>query len=178
LPLRSDEKAALEIKLAGSFRIGSSERGAIVSTAPGREIMGGALGLIIDARGRPIHFAGDASSRQEQVASWYNVYRAALQQAEQEGSDDFATTSGPSVPTRPSTGLISKGTALVRSASLARKKTEDDEPEKAPVAKKPARPAREPRLKTPTKEKEPKLPTKVPENTEKKNRSLGLGRKK
>lgn len=175
LPLRSDEKAALEIKLAGPFRIGSSERGAIVSTAPGREIMGGALGLIIDARGRPIHFAGDTNSRQEQVAGWYNVYRAALQQAEQEGSDDFATTSGPSLPTQPSTGLMSKGSALVRAVDLSRRKALAPAKEKAAVAEKSAQPAKKPETKAP---KEPKTAAKSQETGEKKSKGLSLGRKK
>ena len=111
LPLRADEKASLEIRLGNAFRVGSSERGAIVSTAPGKEISGGALGLIIDARGRPIHFAADPTARQEQVASWYNVYKAALQQAEEEGSDDFAATSGPSQPAAPTDSLVSASEA-------------------------------------------------------------------
>ncbi len=140
LPLRADERAGLEIKLAPQFRIGSSERGAIVSTAPGREITGGALGLIIDARGRPIHFAPDQPAREKQVADWYNVYRAALQQAEQEGSDDFATTSGPSVPAEPSGGLLSNGSALARLArgATARKKAPAPVAPKSPAVIKPA----------------------------------------
>ncbi|HEX2914023.1 MAG TPA: glutamate mutase L [Chloroflexia bacterium] len=111
LPLRSDEKASLEINLGSAFRIGNSERGAVVSTTPGREIVGGALGLIIDARGRPIKFASDPKARMEQVAGWYNVYRNALQQAEEEGSNDFATTSGPSQPQQPAAALVPNGSS-------------------------------------------------------------------
>ena len=107
LPLRADEKASLEIRLHGSFRVGSSERGAVVTTAPGKEIAGGALGLIIDARGRPIRFAADPTARQEQVAGWYDVYKTALAQAEEEGSDSFVTTSGPSQPVQPTDIVVS-----------------------------------------------------------------------
>ncbi len=111
LPLRADEKASLEIQLGNAFRVGSSERGAIVNTAPGKEISGGALGLIIDARGRPIKFAADPTARQEQVAGWYNVYKAAVQQAEEEGSHDFATASGPAQPVQPTGSLITASEA-------------------------------------------------------------------
>ncbi|MEI6045865.1 MAG: glutamate mutase L, partial [Chloroflexota bacterium] len=47
LPLRSDEKASLEIKPEGNFRIGRVARGSLVRTAAGQEMRGGALGLII-----------------------------------------------------------------------------------------------------------------------------------
>ncbi len=174
LPLRSDEKASLEIKLGGSFRIGSSERGAIVSTAPGREITGGALGLIIDARGRPIHFAPDATARQEQVAGWYNVYRAALQQAEQEGSDDFATTSGPSQPAQPAAGLLSNGSELAK-ASNGKKKTPSSAKEKPAPDIRPAKPERE-KSKVAV---APKAPEAAREKeTRSKGRGISLGRKK
>jgi hypothetical protein len=106
LHLRADERATLEIQLESSFRIGSSRAGALVSTAEGTFISGGALGLIIDARGRPINFAADPAARMAQVADWYNVYREALKQAEQEGSDDFAPTSDPSEPSQPTSGLL------------------------------------------------------------------------
>ncbi|MEI6045532.1 MAG: hypothetical protein WCS37_14380, partial [Chloroflexota bacterium] len=43
-----------------------------------------ALGLIIDARGRPIKFATDLAQRRLQVQSWHEVYSLALQQAENE----------------------------------------------------------------------------------------------
>ncbi len=106
LNLRADERATLEIKLENSFKIGSSNAGAMVSTAEGTFISGGALGLIIDARGRPINFAADPVARIAQVADWYNVYREALKQAEQEGLDYFAPTSNPSQPSQPPTGLF------------------------------------------------------------------------
>ncbi len=109
LPLRADERASLEIRLGGAFRLGRSERGAIVSTAPGKEITGGALGVIIDARGRPLRFAHEGPERIKQVADWYNVYREALKQAESDGSDDFASTSGPSAPSTP--GALVSGRA-------------------------------------------------------------------
>ncbi len=106
LNLRVDERATLEIQLENSFKIGGSNAGAMVSTAEGTFISGGALGLIIDARGRPINFAADPVARMAQVADWYNVYREALKQAEQEGSDDFGPTSDPSQPSQPPTGLF------------------------------------------------------------------------
>lgn len=142
LPLRPDERASLEIKLSNNFRIGGSDRGAVVSTAPGREITGGALGLIIDARGRPIYFADTPETRQQQVAAWYNVYREALRQAEEDGSDDFVTRSGPSQPAQPVTGLVAKGGLPFTAAptakparKLAAPKTKPAKAEPAPKAK-------------------------------------------
>ncbi len=105
LHLRADEQATLKIQLQSNFRIGSSKAGALVSTADGTYISGGALGVIIDARGRPIRFADGPETRIAQVTHWYNVYREALKQAEAEGSEDFAPASGPSQPGQPG-GLL------------------------------------------------------------------------
>ncbi len=108
LPLRSDEKATLEIKPEGNFRIGRAERGSVVRTA-GQEMRGGALGLIIDARGRPIHFMSDLAQRRAQVQSWHDVYRTALQQSENEESLEFSgSLSNPSVG-QPMTELVTTG---------------------------------------------------------------------
>jgi hypothetical protein len=109
LNLRADEQATLEIQLENPFRIGGSHPGALVSTAEGTYISGGALGLIIDARGRPLNFASNQEDRIAQVADWYNVYREALKQAEHEGSEDFAPNSGPAQPSQPTTGLLPSG---------------------------------------------------------------------
>lgn len=116
LNLRAGEQAALDIQLGGGFRIGNSKAGARVSTAEGTTISGGVLGLIIDARGRPIKFADDPEARIAQVTGWYNVYRAALKQTEQDGSEDFAPVSGPSQPGAP--GGLTADTATGQPASL------------------------------------------------------------
>jgi hypothetical protein len=116
LHLRADEQATLEIQLQGGFKIGNSKAGARVSTAEGTFISGGALGLIIDARGRPIRFADDPEARIAQVTDWYNVYRAALKQADEEGTGDFAPASGPSQPGEPG-GLLANS-ATDQPASL------------------------------------------------------------
>jgi hypothetical protein len=116
LNLRADEQATLEIQLQGGFRIGSSKAGALVSTAEGTYISGGALGLIIDARGRPIKFAEDTEARLAQVTDWYNVYRQALKQAEADGTEDFAPASGPVPPGEP--GGLTANSAVDQPASL------------------------------------------------------------
>lgn len=60
------EKATLEIRPTRHFDIGLGQpgRGAIT------EVEGGLLGIIIDARGRPLRFPKDESQRQEQVQQW------------------------------------------------------------------------------------------------------------
>jgi hypothetical protein len=109
LPLRSDEKASLEIKPEGNFRIGRAERGSIVRTATGQEMRGGSLGLIIDARGRPIQFASDPAQRRAQVQSWHDVYRQAFLQAENEEIAEFNLDLGNPSVGQPMTELVTNG---------------------------------------------------------------------
>jgi len=132
LPLRSDEKASLEIKPEGGFRIGQAARNLVVRTSPGQEMRGGALGLIIDARGRPLRFADDLAQRREQVASWHNVHRLALQQSETEESiilsnsfanapTNFASDGGPNL--KPATdSKVAAGKPKSGGFKLGRKK--------------------------------------------------------
>ncbi len=98
LPLRSDERATLEIQPQGNFRVGKAARGQVVKTAAGQEMPGGSIGLIIDARGRPIHFAPDLAQRRLQVQQWHLAHRAALQQSETEESASLNQSATP--PTR------------------------------------------------------------------------------
>ena len=74
LSLHTDEQASLEIVPSRNFRIGQAEKGAIVRTEPGQEISGGSIGLIIDARGRPLNLASNPKVRQEQVFKWNRAY--------------------------------------------------------------------------------------------------------
>jgi len=101
LPLRSDEQATLEIQPARGFRIGNAAPGVPVSTQ--EFVSGGSVGIIIDARGRPIRFPAGANQRQETVARWFSAYRNALQQAENEGpaEQSFPTKEEKSLSVRP-----------------------------------------------------------------------------
>jgi hypothetical protein len=85
IPLRSDEMASLEIIPHKGFRIGSARAGEPVKTQAGAELRGGSVGIIIDARGRPVRYAVDPAARQEQMLRWYNTYRDVLLKAESEG---------------------------------------------------------------------------------------------
>jgi hypothetical protein len=109
LPLRSDEKASLEIKPEGNFHIGRAERGSLVRTAAGQEMRGGALGLIIDARGRPLQFAADPAQRRVQVQSWNEVYHQAFQDAENEEIAEFNMDLGNPSVGQPMTELVTSG---------------------------------------------------------------------
>lgn len=95
LPLRVDEQASLEIVPGKNFRIGNTERGTIVRTEPGQEVTGGMVGLIIDARGRPLKLASDPQTRRQEVLNWQKAYAEMLTMAENE-----AVTHVPP-PTRP-----------------------------------------------------------------------------
>lgn len=65
VPLAPGQKASLEVHTLG---------GAALSVAPGgvykAEVEGGVVGLIIDARGRPITLPTDAEKRKAQVQEW------------------------------------------------------------------------------------------------------------
>lgn len=84
LPLRADEQASLEIVPTNNFRIGSARRGAIVRTEPGQEVTGGLVGLIIDARGRPLKLATAPQARIQQLLNWQKAYAEMLTMAENE----------------------------------------------------------------------------------------------
>ncbi len=66
IELPPGQKATLEIRPARHFDIGIGQpgRGAVT------EVEGGALGVIIDARGRPLRLPGDGAKRQAWLRQW------------------------------------------------------------------------------------------------------------
>lgn len=66
IQLAAKEKATVEMRPARQFDIGLGQpgRGAIA------QVEGGLLGLIIDARGRPLKLSADDTERQEQLKRW------------------------------------------------------------------------------------------------------------
>lgn len=66
IALPPGEKAALEIRPSRQFDIGLGQPGRGVLA----EVEGGMLGLIIDARGRPLRLPKDEARRQEQLRQW------------------------------------------------------------------------------------------------------------
>lgn len=69
LPLPAGETASLEIRPGRHFDIGLGQpgRGAVA------QVEGGLLGVIIDARGRPLQLPGDTLERQQQLKDWFNA---------------------------------------------------------------------------------------------------------
>jgi hypothetical protein len=66
VPLPAGEQADLELRPARHFDVGLGTRG-----QPGiTRVEGGTLGIIIDARGRPLPFAEDPHRQQERVKHW------------------------------------------------------------------------------------------------------------
>ncbi len=76
VPLRPDQRAALNIKPSAGFRVGSGEPGKALKTEPGQEIKGGLVGLIVDARGRPFTLPEDRDLRQAQMRQWWAAFDA------------------------------------------------------------------------------------------------------
>ncbi|MBM3129003.1 MAG: hypothetical protein FJ009_10340 [Chloroflexi bacterium] len=66
VPLLPGQKAAIEIRPAGGVTLPQAKRGVFKA-----QIEGGALGLIIDARGRPITLPGDPEKRRTKIQQWY-----------------------------------------------------------------------------------------------------------
>lgn len=66
IPLPPGQKAVIEIRPGRHFDIGLGQpgRGAVT------EVEGGILGIIVDARGRPLRLPPDDARRQEQLALW------------------------------------------------------------------------------------------------------------
>ncbi|HUS15546.1 MAG TPA: glutamate mutase L, partial [Chloroflexia bacterium] len=76
IPLRPEQRASLRVKPGAAFRIGTDEPGKQVQTKPGEEIKGGLIGLIIDARGRPLVLPEDDATRIATLLEWGQALRA------------------------------------------------------------------------------------------------------
>lgn len=66
IPLAPGQKAALEVRPAGGVSLGQARRGVFKA-----EVEGGALGLLIDARGRPIALPPNAEKRRAKMQEWF-----------------------------------------------------------------------------------------------------------
>ncbi len=62
LPLRMGEKAMLELKPRRGISVGKTSKAV--------EVNGGIIGLIIDARGRPLNLPSDPEDCRQQVQQW------------------------------------------------------------------------------------------------------------
>lgn len=72
LPLRPGETASLTLRPERKFSIGGNPSGKAVSFGGERRVIGGAVGVVLDARGRSL--AGDGSpNRQQRVKQWLDV---------------------------------------------------------------------------------------------------------
>jgi hypothetical protein len=67
VPLTPGQKATIEVRPAGGVRLSKQHRGGVFKA----EIEGGTLGLVIDARGRPLTLPKDEEKRRTQVQQWY-----------------------------------------------------------------------------------------------------------
>jgi hypothetical protein len=66
VPLASGQKAALQVQGTNAIELGQGRKGTFKG-----DVEGGALGLIIDARGRPIPLPTDPDKRREKVQQWF-----------------------------------------------------------------------------------------------------------
>lgn len=66
IPLTQEQKAEIEVRPTRGVELGKTKNGIFKA-----EIEGGALGLIIDARGRPVTLPADPDARRSQVQKWY-----------------------------------------------------------------------------------------------------------
>ncbi|MBI5030545.1 MAG: glutamate mutase L [Chloroflexi bacterium] len=66
IPLTQEQKASIEIRPTRGVELGRTKGGIFKA-----EVEGGALGLIIDARGRPVNLPSAPEARRTQVQKWY-----------------------------------------------------------------------------------------------------------
>ncbi len=66
VPLPAGQKASIEVRPSRDVDLGRPHAGVFQA-----QVEGGAVGLIIDARGRPITLPADAEKRRAQVQKWY-----------------------------------------------------------------------------------------------------------
>ncbi len=66
IPLGPGERAQLELHPTRRFDVGLSEPGRGATA----EAEGGILGIVVDARGRPLSLSGDAEKRRQSMQSW------------------------------------------------------------------------------------------------------------
>jgi hypothetical protein len=76
IPLRPDQHAALTVKPGAGFRVGSGEPGKALKTQAGQEVKGGLVGLIVDARGRPLAFPAERAARYAMTKRWWTAFDA------------------------------------------------------------------------------------------------------
>ena len=66
VPLMAGRRAMVELRPAAEFDIGLASKGKAATT----EVEGGALGIIIDARGRPLLLSEDEGARRAKIGNW------------------------------------------------------------------------------------------------------------
>lgn len=66
VPLMPGQKASIQVQAAANVSLGAS-RGSVFKA----DVEGGALGLVIDARGRPVTLPTDPAKRRDKVQQWY-----------------------------------------------------------------------------------------------------------
>ncbi len=85
IPLEAGERATLELRPARRFDMGLGEPGRDVTA----EAEGGILGLIIDARGRPLELPADGEGRRELVGEW--MKSLGIEDGESDLESEFGT---------------------------------------------------------------------------------------
>ncbi|MFQ6097521.1 MAG: methylaspartate mutase, partial [Armatimonadota bacterium] len=68
LALADGERATVEVRPTRRFDVGGGRGVEVV-----REVTGGAAGVIIDARGRPLGLPEDADARENAIRSWWEA---------------------------------------------------------------------------------------------------------
>lgn len=94
VPLRPGQRAALTVKPAAGFSVGSGEPGKPLKTQAGQEVKGGLVGLIIDARGRPLNLPADSTARRTATRAWYTALDALAEGPGGQGAGARGVASG------------------------------------------------------------------------------------
>jgi hypothetical protein len=76
VPFRWGDEAHLTVRPARDARLGMGRPGERLTTLGGESIRGGALGLIVDARGRPLELPEEEEWRQRRLQEWMGQIEA------------------------------------------------------------------------------------------------------
>jgi hypothetical protein len=90
LPLRAGETASLVLRPERRFSIGGNPTGKAVTLADERRIIGGAVGVVLDARGRSLGAGPVHANRHVKVKQWLDaangVTQSTVRRAEPKGT--------------------------------------------------------------------------------------------
>ncbi|NTU81555.1 MAG: hypothetical protein HGA45_19595 [Chloroflexales bacterium] len=117
----------LKVRPAGGTRVGTAAPGEVVES-DGGDVAGSSLGVVIDARGRPLHLPEDAPQRRARLWRWLVALGVEREQSPYAGAIIEPIVSAPRpVPLEPATSLETSTPPAQEPAAVAGRRASLDE---------------------------------------------------